>query len=141
MQLDDDLLRAIGNLALVFAALDLSLAHVLSETSSGKIDFSKACEMSLGRKLDRIDSLQNNAPVQEIPTARIRELSHARNDIMHGMVFVFAACEKIDSFTIWNPAHNHARQVSTDEVDKIAAETQTIMIGIDVQAAIRAMRL
>jgi hypothetical protein len=47
------------------------------------------------------------------------------------MVFVFAVCEKIDSFTIWNPAHNHARQVSTDEVDKIAAETQTIIIGID----------
>jgi hypothetical protein len=50
MQLDDDLLRAIGNLALVFAALDLSLAHVLSETSSGKIDFSKACEMGFVAK-------------------------------------------------------------------------------------------
>ncbi len=120
-----DILIAVGRLALSFAGLDVGLAMALSHLSED--DFPEVCSQPLSTKLTNVKRKgRSRKQLKLIPIKRIGELAKIRNDLMHGFVFI-SVYPSVGDLNLWNPARGRSTNgVTPLSLDKVSEELEAI---------------
>lgn len=89
IEMEPELLIAVGRIALSFAALETAIEVLLVRNGATKMKFSRFALKSLKFKLGRLKSFLDSKDMASIASsvARIEQLSETRNNLMHGCLY------------------------------------------------------
>jgi hypothetical protein len=126
-----ELLIAVGRVALSFAALDVGLAVILSGGEE-KL-FRDLCGEPLSKKLKKLKGSRTKKRLK-LPIGRIRELAEIRNDLMHGFTWITVYPTVSEELALENPARRRTTRATLSSLTKISKEVDTIVERLAIRS-------